>query len=197
MTSRSGAPSAVRHDRGGDPLAEAPVRDPDHGGVRHRRNLPEHLLDVRRVDVRAAPVDDVAPALAEEEVAVGVDVAVVAGVEHPALKGGRSCRGAPPVPEHRSPDPPPGTFGRGRHTDLTGRARCALEPVVAPDRDLEVGHGSAARALGEDLAPRLQRDDRRHLAQSVRSHHPPAESRFVRATDRLGQHCSAGARRDE
>src|SRR5580692_9069332 len=94
-----GGPRLEGH-RGADLLAQGGVRQPDHGGLGDRGMLVEHLLDLPRVDVVAAPDDQVLLAVHDVEVAVLVDPGQVTGVE-PAvadrLSGGL---GAIPVALH-------------------------------------------------------------------------------------------------
>ena len=70
------------------------MRDSDHGALVDGRVLVEDLLDLARVDVVAAPDDQVFLAVDDEVVAVGVDPRQVAGAE-PAVAdrlGGRVGR---------------------------------------------------------------------------------------------------------
>ena len=79
-----GAGAGFERDRGTDLLAEALVRDAEHGGLGHRGVLVDDLLDLAGVDVEPAADDQVLLAVHDGEVAVGVDGADVAGGE-PAL----------------------------------------------------------------------------------------------------------------
>src|SRR5581483_10869408 len=67
--------------------------DADYGRLGDRRVGIEHLLDLARIDVEAAPDDQLLLPVDDEEEAVLVDVAHVAGVEPAALErlggGGR------------------------------------------------------------------------------------------------------------
>src|SRR5260221_7949632 len=76
----AGAPLGIRHrlDVSTDPLAELLVRDAEHGAIAHAGHLDEHRFDFRRIDVHAARDDHVALAIAEEEIAVGIEIAHVA-----------------------------------------------------------------------------------------------------------------------
>src|SRR6185437_6527703 len=64
-----------------DLLAEVVVRDPDHGHLGHRRVLVQDFLDLARVDVVAAPDDQVLFAVDDVEVAVFVDPGQVPAAE--------------------------------------------------------------------------------------------------------------------
>src|SRR3954462_13629221 len=69
-------------DHGGaDLLAHRLVGHADHRGLEHALVLVEDLLDLARVDVVAAADDQLLLAVDDEEVAVLVDLAHVAGVE--------------------------------------------------------------------------------------------------------------------
>ena len=71
----------VRHHVGDRPLAEHLVDRADHGGRADAGLGEQDLLDLPRVDLLAAPVDHVVGPPDEEQVAVGVQVPEVAGVQ--------------------------------------------------------------------------------------------------------------------
>ena len=79
--------AGLEADHGHDLLAQPAVGLADHRGLGHRGVGEEHLLDLAGVHVEAAADDHVLLAIDDEEVAVGVAVAEVAGVEPPALHG--------------------------------------------------------------------------------------------------------------
>src|SRR5262249_6385683 len=88
------------HHRRGDLLAQHRVRDADHGGLGDGRVLVQDLLDLPRVDVVAAPDDQVFAPVDDEVEAVVVDPGQVTAAE-PAVRdrlGGGP--GLPPVPLH-------------------------------------------------------------------------------------------------
>src|SRR6185437_12733436 len=98
----------------------------------------QELLDLPRVDLLPAPVDHVVRAAGQEQVAILVQVAEVAGLE-PAVRvdgAGRAARGVL-RDDARSPDLHP--------ADLTGWARLEQVPVPADHPDLATG-GPAGRA---------------------------------------------------
>src|SRR5205823_1193222 len=80
------------HDERLDGLAAHGIGDADHGGLLDRRVTEQHLLYLAREDLEARDVDHVLHAVDDEEIAVGVAVADVAGMK-PAvadrLRGGR------------------------------------------------------------------------------------------------------------
>ena len=100
MSSSVSVDSSADLDDRLDLLAELGMGHADHGGVEHLGVGDEAVLDLDAVDVLAAADDHVLLAVGDEEVAVGVDLADVAGVE-PAVAdrlGGRL--GLAPVAGH-------------------------------------------------------------------------------------------------
>ena len=77
-----------QHHDGGDVLAELLVRDGEHAGLQHRRMAQQDLFDLQRRDLLPAAVDDVLDAADDEEIAVGVEIAEVAGPEPAVAEGG-------------------------------------------------------------------------------------------------------------
>jgi hypothetical protein len=71
-------------DEGGDDLAPAFVGEANHGDLGHRLVQRQAAFDLHRRDVLAAGDDHVVDAAGDEQVAIGVEVAGVAG-EVPAL----------------------------------------------------------------------------------------------------------------
>src|SRR5215216_349210 len=87
----------LEHDGGADLLAHLVVGDADDGGLGDRGVLVEDLFDLARVHVVAAADDHLLLAVDDEEVAVLVDLAHVAGAE-PAILVEDLVRGVVPVP---------------------------------------------------------------------------------------------------
>ena len=134
----------VRDDERGRELA--PVADQD--GLRHERALLQPQLDRRGRDVLAAGRDDeVLLAVGDRQVAVGVEVADVAGVEPPVAQRRRGFLGPVEVALHD--------------------VRPAREHLaVVRDPDLDAGDRDADRA--EAGAPgRVDRDAGRTLGEAV------------------------------
>ena len=71
---RAGLRLDNRHQR----LAEFRVGNAEHGAVVHAGHGMQHRLDLGRVDVDAAGNHHVALAVADEDIAVGIDVADIA-----------------------------------------------------------------------------------------------------------------------
>jgi hypothetical protein len=68
----------LRLDVRGERLAVFLVRDPEDGAVLYPRHADQHRLDLGRIDVDAAGDHHVAHAVAQEEIAIPVDVSDVA-----------------------------------------------------------------------------------------------------------------------
>jgi hypothetical protein len=81
-----GARPGLEGDEGEDLLAQLRVGPADDGGLGDGGVLVQHLLDLARVDVVAAADDEVLLAVDDEQVAVLVGVAEVAGVEPAVLE---------------------------------------------------------------------------------------------------------------
>ena len=64
-------------------LAELRIRNAEHGAIMHARQRMQRGLDFGGIDVDAARNHHVALAVADEDVAVGVDIADVAGGDEP------------------------------------------------------------------------------------------------------------------
>src|SRR5215471_13466670 len=92
-----GLDHAAALDEGGNDLAPALVRDPDHGHLGDRGMQRQAAFDLDRRDVLAAADDHVVDAAGDEEIAVDVEISGVAG-EIPAAA---QCLGvrvrAPPI----------------------------------------------------------------------------------------------------
>ncbi|MHC2398896.1 hypothetical protein ACVMGC_003440 [Bradyrhizobium barranii subsp. barranii] len=67
------------------------MRDGEHAGLQHRRMAQQDLFDLQGRDLLPAAVDDVLDAADDEEIAVGVEIAEVAGPK-PAVAEGGPCR---------------------------------------------------------------------------------------------------------
>ena len=76
---RRRAGAAHQRDGRSDILAQHVVGDPDDGGVPHRRMLVQHVFDLDGRDVEAATDDQLLGAAGQDQVAIGVDVAEIAG----------------------------------------------------------------------------------------------------------------------
>src|SRR5262245_40238314 len=95
-----------RHDlRDGD-LAEPRVLARGHAALAHRRVLREHLLDLLREELHARHVDAALAPAGQEQRAVGVEPALVAGAEAVGLdeRGGRRPRREVRVEQARPAD---------------------------------------------------------------------------------------------
>src|SRR5215469_18493716 len=125
-----------RHERH-DLLAKTLVRPADDAGHRDRGMLEQEVLHVAREDVEAAADDEVLLPVHHVQVAVGVEVADVAGMQQAAAQGRRSLRGRVPVAGHHPVRADADlTVGPGRHAGV----------VVVADRDLVPGNGQPDRA---------------------------------------------------
>ena len=74
----------AQHHGGGDSLAPARVRHAEDARLGHGRMCQQHRLDLGRIDVLAAGDDQVVAPVDDVQVALGVEVAQVAGVQ-PAI----------------------------------------------------------------------------------------------------------------
>ena len=83
-SSSSGSTARAALDEGGDDLAPALVRQSDHRDFGHRRMQRQAGFDLDRRNILAAGDDHVVDPAGDEDIAVGVDEAGVAG-EIPAL----------------------------------------------------------------------------------------------------------------
>ncbi len=149
----------MEHDHGLDLLAQRLVVHADDGHLGHGLVLDEPVLDLDRVDVLAAPDDQVAAPALEEQQPV-VDATEVArgvppvGVEHPV----RGLLVAPVPQEHLG----------ALHVDLADLAVGQLGAVGVADLDAVAGHGPADRGTGVVVVGRLQDGDRpRRLGHAV------------------------------
>src|SRR5205814_10092200 len=77
-----------QHHYGGDVLAELWVRDGEDAGLEHSRMAQQDLFHFQRRDLLSAAVDDVLDAADDEEIAVGIEIAEIAGPEPAAADGG-------------------------------------------------------------------------------------------------------------
>ena len=114
-------------DHGGDPLAPLLVRQPDHRAVLDGRVRHQRLLDLGRVHVEAAGDDHVLGPVDDEQEAVVVEVADVAGVV-PAVRA--TPRRSPPGSCSSRPSP----ASRGPRS-RRARRPAAGAPSSVHDRD--------------------------------------------------------------
>ena len=89
-------PRTAQDDEGVHELAAVAVGHADDRGLEHVRVLLQHILDLARVDVEATDEDHLFLPSADEEVAVVVELANVAGVQPAVVK--RLGRGRRQVP---------------------------------------------------------------------------------------------------
>ena len=152
-------------------LAPLLVGDADDGAVAHRRVGPDHLLDFARVDVEAAADDHVLLAVGDVEVAVGVEVADVAGVQPAVDDRLRGLVRRLVVALHHEV---------AAHADLAGRARRQDGAGVVHDLDADQRIGAPDRreplvgrepAIVEVRVRRQERDRPRRLGLAVAAHH--------------------------
>ena len=111
---------------GGDPLAPLLVGQPDHGAVLDVRVRHQRLLDLGRVDVEAAGDDHVLGPVDDEQEAVVVEVADVAGVV-PAVR--RRLGGGLRVAVVAAPSP--ASCGRRSRRARRGGSRAPSSPMMA------------------------------------------------------------------
>src|SRR6266702_3096120 len=174
-----------RHDRL-DLLAEALVRDADHGRLGHRRVGIDDLFDLARVYVEPAAEDHLLLAIDDEEIALLVDVPEVSGVEPAALEslGGRLW--IPPVALHHvvasDHDLP--------HVVLACRQHLAL---LVNDLELDPEHrlsDTEYLALRDAL---VERRRRRRLGEAVALEDGRPELLLERLKDLARERCAPGA----
>src|SRR5204862_4316483 len=145
-----GGVPAVRHlDHGLDRLAPLGVGDAVHAHPAHARELHDHRLDLRRVDVLPAGLDQLLLRLALDvvEVAVGVEPPHAPGVV-PAVAAGvaRHVRLVEVALEHE----------RAAHDDLPWCPDVHLAVVVIHELHVAHGHGLAG---GAGLVPHALQGD--------------------------------------
>ncbi len=147
-------------------LAEDGVRASDDCGFQDRRMGVEDVLDLLRVDVLTTADDHVLDPVDEDEVAVGVEVADVAGVQPAILEGAGRLFGLVEVAAHdvgAADDHLALPFGRGPPVDVEQGDLLAgqREPHGAGlARPVDRVDGRRAGALGEAVPL----DDRRAVA---------------------------------
>src|SRR5262245_20523204 len=170
------ARAGLHRDDRADLLAEHAVRDPDHGGIHHRRVVVERALDLDAVHVLAAADHHVLGAVHDVDEALVVEAAEVAGAQ-PARDEGLGGRlGLAPVALHhvRSLDPD--------LADLAGRKRPAARVVRSHHLHLAHRHRSThAVGLALVVGGAVEGGDRRGLGEAVavagrpgREHRPDA-----------------------
>ena len=143
-------------------LAQQRVRPADDRCRGNCRVQQQHVLDVARVDVEAAADDEVLAAVHHHQVAVGVDVPDVAGVQPPVHDRSSRRRLVPPVAGH---DP-----GR-RDAHLSVDARRQLLAIRALDPQPHSRQRPADAAITTRIR-RVHRRRRRHLRAAVAVGHP-------------------------
>ena len=129
-----GRRTRLEHDDRVDLLTPCRVGDADHGDLLDRRVGRDRVLDLDRVDVLAAGDDHVLDPVDEVDVAVGVEVALVAGVVPAVAERSRGLLRAAsstrcmklPARAQTSPFSPAGDRRRPRRwtvmsTPITGR----------------------------------------------------------------------------
>ena len=141
-----------------------PTDDRDLGDARGPLDDP---LDLGRVDVGPAPVDQLGAAVADVQVALLVEGADVAGVDHPVDDRRRGRLGAVPVPEQPGEDARERAVGRRRQADLTVDARRDDRTIGVADGDLDLEAGHTRRPRRRCRTPPIHRDPRRRLGQAV------------------------------
>ena len=84
-----------RLDAGAQPFAEFVVGDAEHRAVAHAGHADQHVLDLGGIDVDAAGDHHVALAVAQEQIAVRVEVADVADADETVAAGFGACLALP------------------------------------------------------------------------------------------------------
>ncbi len=127
---------------------------PEHRDLTNRGMRQQLLLDLARIDVRAAGDVHVGRAAGDVDEALLIDVAEVAGPEPAVAERLRIGLGIVVVA---------GEYAGTDHADLTGLVRFQLAAVVTLDRDLHAGTLEAAgadprvRAVLESCSPAAAR----------------------------------------
>ncbi|OJU35201.1 MAG: hypothetical protein BGN94_17355 [Rhizobiales bacterium 68-8] len=147
--------AGAAHDRGGHLLAQRRMRQREGGGFRDVRMLGQKQVDLGRRDLLAAAVDDVLKPAGEEEEAVGVEIALVAGAQ-PVAAEEVAARGLVLVAGH---DVGPAD----QHLAAARRGQLVAE-------DVGDAHGGAERPA-DRARPALRRIERRAGDQPGRLGH--------------------------
>src|SRR3990172_8256542 len=92
--------TGLEHDEGAHLLAHERIRASDDRGLGDLRVRVQHLLDLARVDVQAAPDDQVLLPLDDVKEPVGIEAPDVAGAEPAVTEGPGGLVGHPVVAEH-------------------------------------------------------------------------------------------------
>jgi len=134
-------------------MRDAERRGLGHGGVRQQR-----LVDLRRSHLLATPIDQLFEPSGDEEVPVGVEIALVAGAEPAVAEGRRRGRRVPVVARDHV---------GAADDDLAPPACGDRNAACIDDRDLHVPSGGATdRPRSARGVPR--QCDQRRLRQPVR-----------------------------
>ena len=178
--SSSGLDGAAGHDHRVDRLAPALVGDPEDRGLQHERVGVEGLLDLGAVHVLAAGDDHVLRAVEQEQVAVVVEAAHVAGPVPAVAQHRRGLLRLVPVAGHDV---------RALHGHLTGLTVGQRSAVGAADHDLDAHHRLTGRAapvaVDEPLLVAEAGHQRRRLGGAVEVHELGGRERLGRPPDHL------------
>jgi hypothetical protein len=159
-------------------LAPLRVGDADHRHLEDAGMTADDLLDLARVDVGAPADDHVLLAIGDEQIAILVEVADVAGVQPAAAQGlGRRLRLVPVALHHD-------VAAYHDLAELAGRARLVLvvDDAHAHRRRLAPGRGepAAGHRIGEHVLGLRQyrhRHRRLALAEDLSEHRPERAER--------------------
>ncbi|MGY3294065.1 hypothetical protein ACVWW5_006730 [Bradyrhizobium sp. LM3.4] len=149
------------------------MRDGKHAGLQHRRMTEQDLFDLQRRDLLPAAVDDVLDTADDEEIAVGVEVAEIAGPEPAVAEGRLCCRLVIIVAAAHI---------RSAKHDFAVLAARERTASLIHDRDL--GARGAADRSGLAQFERISRDLRGRLRHAVGFEHGNAERRLQPVEDR-------------
>jgi hypothetical protein len=122
-----GADLCASDDEGLDRFAPLRIGHADHGRLGHRRMRAQRLLHFPRIDVLAAGDDHVLLAIGDEDEAMVIEDAKIAGVKPTLAQHAGGRRAVVPVPGHRP---------RPADDDLADLAFGDVGAVVADDPHL-------------------------------------------------------------
>jgi hypothetical protein len=151
--------------------------------------LEQNLLDLARIDVRAAGDDHVLGTVLQRQIAVGVEGAEVAGVQEAALERGRARLGVPPIARHDD---------IAADENLAGLARRQRPVLIVGHDHFDEAYGRPADASrssqrgwprARDVLARQGRDRHRGFAEAIDLREPRARS--GRAPSARPRHTSA------
>src|SRR6478735_6311817 len=127
-----------RLDKGAQPFAEFRVGDAEHGTIAHAVHSDQYVLDLCGIDVDSAGDHHVALAVAQEQIAVLVEVTDVADADEPVTAGVGPCLRPAVIVEigHRGL----------AHVDFADFVGTAGTAIVAEDPDDAAFDGAADRA---------------------------------------------------